>query len=162
MVAPLGHKGDLKMAEERKKTHSILLTLEGKNTLIELFDSALWSERTSSEGDMRVRIDGKWYCPMGKYTFLTTAAIGDLIARMLSGGEIFEEESAPIDLGVHSRVRVHYGECIDSMPMQTTRGFVSAPAYRAMDGKWYIPVSIYGGIKTFPCHDVEPVLKSLE
>ncbi|MDL2315480.1 hypothetical protein LJC59_00155 [Desulfovibrio sp. OttesenSCG-928-A18] len=142
------------MAEQRQKTHHILLSTDGKNITLELFDARLWPDKSSADNEFRVRIDGKWYSPAGKYTFLPYAAVGGLVSRLLSGREIFEDDPAPA-LRVKQRVRVHFGDCIDGIPMRCTGGFIAAPPYRGVDGRWYVAVSVFGGTETFLCHDVE-------
>ena len=144
------------MAEQRQKTHHILLSTEGKNITLELFDAREWPDRSSNDNEFRVRIDGKWYSAAGKYTFLPYDAVGRLIASLLSGQELLVEEPAPV-YGRHQRVRVHFGECVGSMPLQSQQGFVAAPPYRGVDGRWYVPVSVFGGTEVYLCHDVEPV-----
>ena len=144
------------MAESRQKTHHILLATGGKNTAVELFDAALWPDKSSNDGEMRARIDGKWYCPAGKYTFLPPSAVGALIASLLSGQDAPEEEAPPVALKTSQSVRVHFGECVGSIPLQSQRGFVAAPPYRGIDGRWYVFVSVFGGTQAFLCHDVEP------
>lgn len=145
------------MAESRQKIHHILLSTDGKNTAVELFDARQWPDKSSNDGEFRVRIDGRWYSPAGKYTFLSHASLGDLIARLLSGQEVFEEQAPPVPLTVLQRVRVHYGDCVGSVPVQITRGFVAAPPHRGVDGRWYVAVCIGGSTVHFLCHDVEPI-----
>lgn len=145
------------MAESRQKAHHVLLSTDGKNTALELFDAALWPEKTSNDGEMRVRIDGKWYSPAGKYTFLPPLAVGELVARILSGLELFEDEAPPVALKPPQRVRVSFGECVEGLPVQSQSGHVAAPPFRAVDGRWYVHVFVFGGTRAFPCHDVEPL-----
>lgn len=145
------------MAEQRQKTHHLLLTTGGKHTALELFDAREWPNQSSNDGECRVRIDGRWYSPAGKYTFLSPAAVGALVARLLAGQEVFAEEAPPVALKPRQRVRVHFGDCVGSMPVRTTRGFVAAPQYRGVDGRWYVAVSTFDGTQAYLRHDVEPV-----
>ena len=145
------------MAESRQKTHHILLSTDGKNITLELFDAREWPDQSSNDNEFRVRIDGKWYSPAGKYTFLPYAAVGLLFASLLSGQEPVEEETPPVTLQPRQRVRVHFGDCVRSIPSRTTQGYVAAPPYRGIDGRWHVPVSTFDGIQAFPCHDVEAV-----
>ena len=145
------------MADTRKKTHHILLTTDGKHTALELFDAREWPDQSSNDGEYRVRIDGKWYSAAGKYTFLSYAAVGHMIACLLSGRDLPREEMPPVALKPPQRVHVHYGDCISSLPVCCTGGFVAAPPYRGIDGRWYVAVSTYNGVNVYPCHDVEAV-----
>lgn len=145
------------MAEQRRKTHHILLSTGSKVTALELFDARLWPGQTSDDGEFRVRIDGCWYSPAGKYTFLTFAAVGALVARLLSGQDAFVEEARPpVSLRPGQRVSVDLGDCVGSVPLRTEGGFVAAPPYRGVDGRWYVYVRTYDGTASYPCHDVQP------
>jgi len=144
------------MAEQRKKTASILLTMGSKNISIELFRADLWPECSSKDGEFRLRIDGRWYSPEGKYTFLKAAAIGELTARLLEGKDGFEEEPAPA-FPKNQRVRVHVGECLDGLPMYCLSGFIFAPPFRGVDGRWRAYVTTPDGTQAHLCHDIEPL-----
>ena len=142
------------MAEKRKKSHAILLTIGGKPVSVELFDALLWPEKSSTEGLFRVRIDGKWYCPAGKYSFLTLTAVGDLVAQLLSEDNPLVESARPA-LTMRQRVKVHYGDCVGGLPMQSRVVTVQSPPWRCVDGRWHIFVGIDGYIRSVPCSDVE-------
>lgn len=142
------------MAEQRQKIHHILLSTDGKNTALELFDAREWSKQSSNDGEVRIRINGKWHSPMGKYTFLTMDAVGGLVATLLNGVTPPEEETPP-PFTVGQSVRVYFGECEQSIPLRSERGFVAAPPYMGIDGRWYVAVSIFGGTHAHLCHDVE-------
>lgn len=142
------------MAEQRKKTHSILLTTEGKNITVELFDACLWPHKTSDDGQFRVRIDGKWYTAAGKYTFLSYPAIGALLARLLAGQEVLEEEQPPV-FKPRQRVSACFGECVGSIPLRREMGWVVAPPFRGVDGQWYVHVALFDGVKAIPVYDIE-------
>ena len=145
------------MAESRKKSRSISLRTESKIISVELFDAARWPDHSSEEGLFRVKIDGRWYCPAGKYTFLPYSAVGSLIARLLSGLEVFDEEQAPA-FKANQRVKCHHSECIDGMPVRSEIGWTVSPPYRGIDGRWYVFVLMgEDGIQAFPVHDVELV-----
>lgn len=144
------------MADSRQKTHHILLATGGKNTTLELFDSRLWPGKSSNDGEFRVRINSKWHSPAGKYTFLSMAAVERLIGTILTGKALPEEEPVP-DFYVSQPVRVHFGECVASMPLQSEMGRVAAPPYRGIDGRCYVAVTTFGGTTAHLCHDVTPV-----
>ena len=144
------------MADERQKTHHILLATGGKNITLELYDAALWPDRSSNDNEYRVRIDGKWYRPAGKYTFLSYQAVGELCAHILAGKTPFEEERAK-RIKPRQCVRVHYGECFSCVPCSCERGTVVAPPFRGVDGRWRVFVSVFGGTKEFLLHDIDIV-----
>jgi hypothetical protein len=144
------------MAESRSKSHHVLLSTDGKTTTLELYDAALWPDKTSGDGMFRVRIDGRWYSAAGKYTFLTLRAVGDLIARILSGDPLFDDLLMP-DIPINTRVTVHYGDCILSVPERCEGGWTVAPPFRAVDGNFYVFVSTCGGVSAYPLHDVDIV-----
>ena len=123
---------------------------------MELFDAREWPEKSSNDNEFRVRIDGKWHSPMGKYTFLSHEAVGRLVAALMSGQELPENEQPP-DLATRQRVRVFFGDCVDSIPVRSQRGFVAAPPFRGIDGRWYVAVSTFDGTETYLCHDVESI-----
>ena len=136
------------MAEQRKKSTSILLRTEGKNISLELFPSDQWPEENSGEGLFRVRLNDVWHCPTGKYSFLTRSAVGDLVAALLNGGVLPEEESAPY-FPIKAEVRVY----LDASPV-CERGMVQVEPYQKRDGRWYCQVWIPGGPREFCCNDV--------
>ena len=147
------------MAEKREKTYAVLLSPDGKKDgrkiSLEVFDAALWPQKTSDEGLYRVRIDGAWYTAAGKYTFITMAALGELVAKLLAGQDLFEEEPAP-ELKTRQRVRVYYGEAVGGLPIHCEQGFTCAPPHRGIDGQWYVHVHTYGsGTIAVPLYDIE-------
>jgi hypothetical protein len=145
------------MAEQREKSHHILLSSDGNNTTLELYTADQWPNCSSQPDEFRVRINGKWYCPAGKYTFLGYEAIGRLIGSLLSGVEPFEEEEPP-KFQTRQRVSVSFGDCVMTVPVHTQGGYVAAPPFRGVDGRWRVPVTVYdGGTQPFLCHDVMPV-----
>ena len=143
------------MAEQRKKTSSILLATEGKIISIELYDAMLWPEHSSREGLSRVRIDGKWYCPHGKYSFLTLGAVGELLTDLQTGEDVFALEERP-NLCMRQRVNVLHGDCVGGLPIQKRRATIIAPPWRGADGCWHVFVSTSDGfVREVPCRDVE-------
>lgn len=144
------------MAEKRKKSSSILLVLDGKTLSLELFDAALWPERSSTEGLYRVRLDGRWYAPAGKYTFLPLCAVGELVARLLSQEAPLMEEERP-GLRMRQRVRVLFGDCAAGVPLQKRLAFTLSPPWRGVDGRWHVFVGLDGYVREVPCHDIEPL-----
>lgn len=136
------------MAEQRKKSDSILLRTEGKIISLELFPSTEWPDEDCGEGLYRVRVNDVWHCPVGKYSFLTRSAIGDLVAAQLNDGELPTEDPAPY-LPYLSRVKVE----LDAMPF-FARGSVHVPPYQKRDGRWYAQVWVPGGIREVCCDKI--------
>lgn len=139
------------MAEQRKKTHGILLRVNSKIISLELFDAAQWPNRASAEGLWRVRVDGAWHAPTDKYSFLTIQAVGELLVALLTGGAAcLQAEPAPW-LPWKAEVSIY----LESEP-DSTRGSVHAPPHQEADGRWWVWVWVYsrGPIK-LPCDDVK-------
>lgn len=140
------------MAEQRKKSGSILLRTEGKTVSLELFPADQWPEEngTSSHGGLfRVRIDDVWHCPTGKYSFLTRSAIGELMAALLNGGELPDEEPAPY-LPLKADVAVYLEDFLSN-----EIGNVKVEPYQKRDGRWYCQIWVFGrGAMEFCCNDV--------
>lgn len=133
------------MAEVRKKSHRILLSVHGKNTRIDLFESTQWKQAEGEEGLYRVWVDGKWHSPAGKYTFLTTDKVGELCASILSGASLSADSVTTPQLCKGQEVRVEYGEIVDGIPIQTGRGIImDEPQLSPLDGRWYVEVRISG------------------
>ncbi len=136
------------MAEQRKKSDSILLRVQGKTISLELYPSSEWPERVG-EGLFRVRLDGQWHCPTGKYSFLTPAAVGELVAALLRGGQPPDEEAAP-HFPAKADVKVFVGEEI-----LAETGSVAVAPYQKRDGRWYAQVWCFGrGVRELCCDDM--------
>lgn len=134
------------MAEQRKKSASLLLRTEGKSTSLELFPSDQWPDEAGGEGLHRVRVDDQWHCPTGKYSFLTLSAIGELVASLLAGGGVPPDAAAPY-LPYKADVKAH-------TPDAVLRGNVKVAPYQKRDGRWYCQVWVMGGPREFLCDDV--------
>jgi hypothetical protein len=146
------------MADSRAKAHTILLSVNSKKIMLELFDADLWPDQNTGENLYRVRIDGRWHSPMGKYTFLTLAAVGELTASLLAGGVPVEPEALPEWMHKGAEVRAHDGECLAGVPLQTFRGYMVDHAQLGPDGRWYALCQLYTRGKRFiPAADLEPV-----
>lgn len=144
------------MAEQRQKKHHILLCVDGKNITLELYPAALWPQCSSREDEYRVRIDGRWHSPTGKFSFLSMPAVGALVASLLAGGVPLEEETPP-PLVRHLLVSVACGECLDGLPCESRQGYVIAEPFRGADGRWYVDVLVGAQAMRALCHDVDPV-----
>ena len=131
------------MAEPRQKSHSILLTIKGKVTLIELFEAALWPECSSAEDEFRLRIAGKWHCPLGKYSFLTFEAVGVLVASLLAGEGVPNSPRPDMEYG--DLISAGYGEVFQGVPLETVVCRVVYPPHLGIDGRWYVWVNTPDG-----------------
>lgn len=146
------------MAEERIKTGTILLSVNSKKITLELFPADAWPAQNTGDNLYRVRIDGRWYCALGKYTFLTLAAVGELVASLLAGGVPVEPEALPEWIRKGVEVRAQYGECLEGMPLNAYRGYILADAQLGPDGRWYVLCQLCGKGRCFiPAADVTPV-----
>lgn len=144
------------MAEQRKKSHSILLTINSKVVSLELYDAALWPAVPSVDGTYRVRIDGCWHCPTGdKYSFLTMPTVAELVTTLLNGGTAPVPALAPASLYRKARVRVQFGECVEGIPIRSTLGNVLELPRKGADGRWWVWVSIPFDRIMVPVEDVE-------
>ena len=140
------------MSEKRKKTHSILLRTQGKTSDIlhslELYDSRQWPDEACGPNLWRVRVNGVWHCPSGKFSFLTWEAVQQLEAQLFMG-------KAPVPRPVpylphKARVRVYLPDC-----QQPQGGTVHAPPHKEEDGRYHVWVWVFGhGVINFPCEEV--------
>ena len=131
---------------------------------LELFSAGEWPEeidavairkanangcRNGGAGLYRVRVNDVWHCPVGKYSFLTCSAIGELVAGLLNDGELPEEEPAPY-LPEKAEVRVYLPD-----DFSNESGTIRVPPYQRRDGRWYVQVWVLGkGVMEFCCNDV--------
>ena len=146
------------MADSRTKTHTVLLTVNSKKKMLELFAADLWPEQGAREGLWRVRIDGRWHCPLGKYSFLTLAAVAELTASLLAGGVLVEPEALPDWVRKGVDVRAHGLESLESAPVQTSRGYTVDDPQLGPDGRWHVLCQLFTRGKRFmPVADLSPV-----
>lgn len=155
------------MAEHRTKTASILLDIGRKARIaLDLFPAEQWPGKAgSAPGLFRVRVDGKWHSPSGKYTFLPLPAVLALAGRLLAGGlgrgraGIAEAEpSRPPKMPRRTPVRVANGKVLpDGTRLRDLTRTASDPIL-AHDGRWMVAVLMPGrGFVHVPCADCEPV-----
>lgn len=134
------------MSDKHKKSMSILLKKQGKTTQILLYDFARFSGQNEDAGLYRVRIDGCWHCPDGKYTPLSGAAVAALVRDWLT-----DDRPAPRPEGLDKPVRVfaHWEPHGDDpgCGMVWTR----TPPHLGVDGRWWIWVD---GPRLVRCDDV--------
>lgn len=134
------------MSDNRAKVGSVLLKIRGKTTQIFLHDFAAFSGQSEDAGLYRVRIDGRWHCPDGKYTPLSGAAVAALVRDWLT-----DDRPAPRPEGLDKPVRVfaHWETAGDDpgCGMVWTR----TPPHLGADGRWWIWVD---GPRLVRCEDV--------
>lgn len=135
-----------------------MLSVNGKKVWLELFAADAWPEQSTGENLYRVRIDGRWHCPLGKYSFLTLAAVGELAASLLAGGVPVEPEAMPEWIRKGVEVRAGFGECAYGLPLETCRGYALESPQLGPDGRWYVSCRIFGkGTRFIPASDLEPL-----
>ena len=117
------------MSEKRKKTESILLDIEGKVTSIFIYNSLLWPDTDYAPDLYRLKINGKWYAPNDRYTFLSREQIMMVVSKLFAGVTLFEAEPTPY-YPKNADVRVYFEDNIH-------RGTVQSPPHREIDGRWY-------------------------
>jgi hypothetical protein len=142
------------MADRRKKSHSILLSVNSKKIAVELFPASAWPDRPGGEGLFRVRINRRWHGPAGAHVFLTSAAVGELVGRLLAGSEP-PAPAPPLGLDRCRRVRVDHGDCVQGLPARSSLGWTLAPAHRGADGRYWVWVNIGDGPILVPADHVE-------
>ncbi len=84
------------MAEKRVPSFIFLLKKQGKkSSKIELFKAAIWRDKYKVRRSLddsykdflskqfRLRINGKWYCPLGRYSFFTKSEIKEILWRSI-------------------------------------------------------------------------------
>ena len=137
------------MSEQRQKTHSILLRAGGKALAsLELFPSGQWPEQSGGDALFRVRVNDAWHSPTGRHSFLSLDAVGELVAELLCGDTMPQEDPVPY-LPHKAEVQIY----LEDMPM-VSRGWVHAPPHQERDGRWYVWVWVPGGPRKLPAGDV--------
>ncbi len=124
------------MAEQRKKSHSVLLVVNGKQASLELYPAGLWPEQAWVEGAYRLRIDGKWHCAPDKYTFLTARRVGEHIALLLEGGDL--PAPPPRPEGLFEARLLHVSGFTSGGDIVEGPGWALCPPHLGADGNWRI------------------------
>ncbi|NDY56312.1 hypothetical protein G3N56_06090 [Desulfovibrio sulfodismutans] len=135
------------MSEKRRKSHAVLLKIQGKSSRVELFPAEEWTG--TEAGLWRVRIDGRWHVPAGggHHEFLNPEGVAALLAGLLFGdapaqagpGKAWEAAGRGI-----RRVRAplrYEGDVVTA----TQIAAVLAPPIQAIDGRFWLPVMGYDG-----------------
>lgn len=101
-------------------------------------------------GTFRVRIDRRWHDgDEGRHLYLDRQGLSALvvIAAMGSMPEPAEAPIIPRNARVSARIR-------EDGNVRTTGGTVVAPPILAHDGRWVVPVMMYGGTRYVPVSDL--------
>lgn len=102
------------------------------------------------EGTFRVRIDRRWHDgPDGQPLFLDRARLVDLVVGSALGDLQNPEPDPYIPRG--TRVSVRFER--DGVN-RVEGGFTAALAILAHDGRWVVPVTMYGGTRYIPVDDI--------
>lgn len=122
---------------------SIGVRFDTKRTKIELAPA---ENHGGPAGCYRVRIDRRWYDRAdGQHLYLSAAEVTALAVELATGGE-----TAPVvapDMPVKSRVRVPRG-IPGVSPVWV--GYTATEPILAADGRWFVAVSMYGGVEMHP------------
>lgn len=143
------------MSDRRPKIASILLKIRGKTHQISLYDFALFSGQSEDAGMYRLKIDGRWHSPGGKYTAFSAMTVAELLGRLLSDGA---PEYAPRPKGLDKPVRVYAHWNVDSDDWGCGIVWTRTPPHLGADGLWWIWVD---GPRLVRCDDIR-VLTTLE
>lgn len=106
----------------------------GRTDAVFLYDFAQFSGQSEDTGCYRVKINGKWHCPDGKYTALSADAVAALVRDWLNG----KEPPAQRPEGLESPVRVfaHWEDDGDGPGCGTV--WTKSPPHLGADGRWWI------------------------
>lgn len=102
------------------------------------------------EGSFRVRIDRKWHDgPDGKPLFFDRSRLADLVVDAALDGLPATPRRPQIQRSERVSVRFE----ADGV-RRVEGGFVAAPPILGHDGRWWVPVTMYGGTRYVPTDDI--------
>ena len=102
------------------------------------------------EGTFRVWIDRRWHDgPDGQPLFLDRTRLAGLVVESALGDLPDPAQDPCIPSG--TRVSVRFER---SGANRVEGGFTAAPAILAHDGRWVVPVVVYGGTRYIPADDI--------
>ena len=136
------------MSDPNEKTASVLLKINGKTHRINLYDFAQFSRQKEDEGKFRVKIDGRWHCPGGKYTAFSPAALAALLVSMIDG----TPPPPPPDIKPGTRVYAHWQGGDDELCCGMA--WTATPPHLGIDGRWHVWLD---GNRLARCEDVRPL-----
>lgn len=134
----------------------MLVRLKDQTILFEYHSASQWPRQSSNEHLFRLKINRNWYCPVGKYSFFTLEKILELVAQTIAGDmKIFLALPKPPTIDIKKKVKVHCGECIDGLPIETERAWAAAPPHQEPTGRWHAWVHLSSGLTKVSMDDVE-------
>jgi len=133
--------------DKRKFIASFSVRIDTRRTRIEVAEGQIHG---GPEGTFRVRIDRRWHDgPDGSPIFLDRSRLVDLVVG-LALGDMPEPAKDP---RIHRGTRVSVRFEKDGVN-RVEGGFTAAPAILAHDGRWVVPVTMYGGTRYIPVEDI--------
>ena len=140
------------MSEKRRKSHAVLLKIQGKSSRVELFPAAEWTG--TEAGLWRVRIDGRWHVPAGgeQHEFLSPDGVAAVLAGLLFGATPDAGPGPSWETASRVRAPLRYdGDAVAA----TEIAVVLAPPIQAVDGRWWVAVMGCGGRRHVLVEDCE-------
>ena len=136
------------MSDPNKRTASVLLKIQGKTRCVYLYDFAQFTGQKEDEGKFRVKIDGSWYSPDGKYTAFSSVALAVLLTDLIGG----LPPPPPPDIQPGTRVYAHWQG--DDDELCCGMAWTKTPPHLGIDGRWYVWLD---GNRLARCEDVRPL-----
>lgn len=126
-------------------------TAAGQTVKLRLYDAVPFG---GPVGLYRVKVGREWMrTEAEKYLFMTPPAALELAAR--STGLGLPEQVAP-QVRHHDRVSVKVG--VDEWGRdRLEKGFVTAPPFQGVDGRWRVFVLVFGGVREVLCDELQRV-----
>lgn len=134
------------MSDPCEKAASILLKIRGKTTQILLYDFTQFSRQHEDAGLYRLKINGRWHCPDGKYTAIGPDAVAELVRSWLT-----DDNPALRPEGLNKPVRVFAHWEPDDDDPGCGRAWTKTPPHLGADGRWWIWID---GPRLVRCEDV--------
>lgn len=133
--------------DKREFLGSFSVRIGTERVRFEIADAALFG---GPAGTFRVRIGRCWHDgPDGRHLYLDRDGLADLVVQASLGSlpEPAAAPSIPRNARVSARIR-------ENGNVRTTGGTVVAPPILAHDGRWMVPVMMYGGTRYVPVEDL--------
>lgn len=137
------------MSDPNTKHASVLLKIQGKTVQISLYRFAQFSGQNEDTDLYRIKIDGRWHSPDGKYTALSAQAVAAMVCTMLEGNNA-QTPPRPVGLDKPVRVFAHWEPAEDD-DVGCGRVWTKTPPHLGADGRWWIWID---GPRLVRCDDV--------
>lgn len=137
------------MSDPCEKAASILLKIRGKTTQILLYDFAQFTGQNEDAGLYRLKLNGRWHCPGGKYTAMSSGAVTEMMRDLLNGDDA-QTQPRPEGLDKPVRVFAHWEPDEEDDP-GCGRAWTKTPPHLGADGRWWIWID---GPRLVRCEDV--------